>query len=63
MGRDIHERRRLNDEKDPNPSAKYRKTKTSSVDWQSYKGSGALIGAFYRQRFSERLYERTYLDG
>ena len=58
MGRDVHEKRRVNDEDDPNPAAKT--PRTSAADWENRKGRSARIGAFYRHL--ERLYERTYLN-
>ncbi len=36
--------------------------RTSSADWENHKTRGRRIGEYYRQKYAERLYERTYLD-
>ena len=59
MGIDVHEWRRYHGKEDPNPAA--RQSRTSSADWQTWKGRGAKIGAFYRVKRLERIYRERYL--
>ena len=59
--------RRCNACQKTNPADRNKSTRTRTTDWENWKGrrpsKAAQIGAYYRKKAGEKLYERRYLDG
>ena len=64
MGVDIHEWRRVNEKKDPNPASRFARVSQGAIgSWKGGKSRGQIIGDFYRQKRAQRLLEGRAIDG